>query len=106
MSLIGTEQPQFTGYADGRMKARVSQPSVGEHEYLTPQHLWGDVERGNPLPYTLPPEQQLEVGMDRRTWRLEIVADPDTDAEIGAPLTLDFETLLQLGNQHGVRQLK
>jgi DMSO/TMAO reductase YedYZ molybdopterin-dependent catalytic subunit len=100
------QEPVFTGTADGRMKARVSQPSVGEHDYLTPQHLWGDVERGNPLPYTLPPERRLEVGMEPQTWQLQIVADPDTDAEIGAPLTIDFDTLLKLGEQHGVRLLK
>src|SRR5256714_7037850 len=91
---------------EGRPRALVTQPRIGVHGYLTPQHLWGDVERGNPLPYTLPPEQRRKVGMDRQTWRLEIVADPNTDTEIGAPLTIDFETLLQLGNNHGVRQLK
>jgi DMSO/TMAO reductase YedYZ molybdopterin-dependent catalytic subunit len=105
-------EPFFTGYADGRMRARANWPVIAEHGYLTPQDRWGDVERGNPLPYTLPPERRLAVGMERQTWRLEIVADPETDAEVAAPLSIehgtaiDFDALLQLGVEHGVRLLK
>ena len=105
-------EPFFTGYADGRMRARSISPVIAEHGYLTPQDRWGDVERGNPLPYTLPPERRLEVGMERQTWRLEVVADPETDAEVAAPLSIangtaiDFDGLLRLGAEHGVRLLK
>jgi DMSO/TMAO reductase YedYZ molybdopterin-dependent catalytic subunit len=106
------QEPVFTGYTDGRLRAHASQPIIAEHGYLTPQHAWGDVERGNPLPYTMPLEQRRAVGLERETWQLEIVADPETDAEVSAPLTreqgtaIDFETLLRLGAEHGVRLLK
>jgi DMSO/TMAO reductase YedYZ molybdopterin-dependent catalytic subunit len=76
------------------------------HGFLTPQAEWGDVERGNPLPYTLPPEERRRVGLERETWRLEVVADPDSNSIVEAPFGLDFEQLLELGKEHGVRFLK
>ncbi len=97
---------------DGHPRALVTQPRIGVHGYLTPQNLWGDVERGNPLPYTLPPERQREVGLDRETWRLEVLADPDGNTELEVPLSrehgtaLGFGGLLRLGREHGVRYLK
>jgi DMSO/TMAO reductase YedYZ molybdopterin-dependent catalytic subunit len=101
------EQPFFTGQlADGRIGARVETPTIAEHGYLTPQPQWGVVERGNPLPYTLAPEIRREIGLDPETWRLDVAADPDTDAEIEAPLSLDFATLLEIGKREGVRLLK
>jgi len=105
-------EPFFTGTIDGRIRARASQPVIAQHGYLTPQDRWGVVERGNPLPYTLPPEQRLAVGLEPTTWQLEVVADAETDAEVAAPLTkaagtaLDFERLLRIGVDHGVRILK
>jgi DMSO/TMAO reductase YedYZ molybdopterin-dependent catalytic subunit len=101
-----TEAPVFTGYNEGRMGARVTTPVIGVHDYLTPQAEWGDVERGNPIPYTLPPERRREVGLERETWRLDITADPETDAEIEAPLRIDFDQLLAIGQEHGARVLK
>jgi DMSO/TMAO reductase YedYZ molybdopterin-dependent catalytic subunit len=91
---------------DGRIKALATQPRVGLHGYLTPQAEWGDVERGNPLPYTLPPETRKRIGLEPETWRLQIVADPDSNSIVEAPFTLDFGQLLELGKQHGVRFLK
>jgi DMSO/TMAO reductase YedYZ molybdopterin-dependent catalytic subunit len=97
---------------DGRPRARASQPQIGVHGFLTPQDEWGDVERGNPLPYTLPPEKRWAVGLERETWRLEVVADPASNSQLEAPLSrelgtaLDFDGLLKLGREHGVRYLK
>jgi DMSO/TMAO reductase YedYZ molybdopterin-dependent catalytic subunit len=107
-----TQGPVFTGYVDGRTKARGSQTVIAQHGYLTPQDQWGDVERGNPLPYTMAPDERLAAGLERQTWFLEIVADPETDAEVAAPMTraagtaIDFDTLLRIGDEHGVRILK
>ena len=50
------EEPFFTGYVDGRLRARANVTEIAQHGYLTPEAQWGDVERGNPLPYTLPPD--------------------------------------------------
>jgi DMSO/TMAO reductase YedYZ molybdopterin-dependent catalytic subunit len=102
-----------TGVAgDGRPRSLWTQPTIGVHGFLTPQAEWGDVERGNPLPYTLPPERRREVGLERESWRLEVVADPASNSQLEAPLSkelgtaLDFEGLLNLGREHGVRYLK
>ncbi|MCA1644122.1 MAG: hypothetical protein LC797_01210, partial [Chloroflexi bacterium] len=97
---------------DGRPRALWNQPKIGLHGYLTPQSEWGDVERGNPLPYTLPPQVRRDVGLDRATWQLEVVADSASNSVVDAPLAkelgtaLDFEGLLKLGRAHGVRYLK
>src|SRR5829696_1380778 len=106
-------QTVSTGVAgDGRPRSLWTQPTIGVHGFLMPQAEWGDVERGNPLPYTLPPERRREVGLERETWRLEVVADPASNSELEAPLSrdggtaLDFEGLLRLGREHGVRYLK
>jgi DMSO/TMAO reductase YedYZ molybdopterin-dependent catalytic subunit len=101
------EQPTFTGVQpDGRTGVRVATPIIAENGYLTPQSKWGVVARGNPLPYTLPIETRRAVGLERETCRLEIVADAETDAEIEAPLSIDFDSLVELGRTHGVRVLK
>jgi DMSO/TMAO reductase YedYZ molybdopterin-dependent catalytic subunit len=91
---------------EGTPKALVTNPQIGLHGFLTPQDKWGDVERGNPLPYTLPPETRRQVGLERETWQLAITADPDSNSIVEAPFSIDFDQLLQLGKQHGVQYLK
>ncbi|MBX7072320.1 MAG: molybdopterin-dependent oxidoreductase [Pirellulales bacterium] len=77
--------------------------------YLTPDELFGDVSRGDPVPHSLPVEKKAEVGMTRDTWRLEVIADPDHPVRLRNPLTkenkraLDFNGLLALGEKHAVR---
>src|SRR5262249_46983094 len=110
---VDSDQTVSSGVGDdGRPRALASQPKIGLHGHLTPQAEWGDVERGNPLPYTLPPERRRAVGLERETWQLEVLADPVSNAVVEAPLSkekgtaLDFEGLLKLGKVHGVRYLK
>lgn len=107
--------PISTGYnEDGTMSAMVEIPpdTIAGMGYLTPQDEFGDVERGNPLPYTLPLERRREVRLERETWRLEVVADSASDTKLDRPLSiaagtaLDFEGLLKLGEQYGVQYLK
>lgn len=76
--------PISTGFRDGRNRARVMVPpgTIAPFGYLTPQDQFGDVERGNPLPYTLAPDQRRAVGLERETWQLEVVADPESDTKI------------------------
>lgn len=42
--------------------------SIASFGYLTPEEEFGDVERGNPLPYTLDPQRRREIGLERETW--------------------------------------
>lgn len=85
---------------------------VAKLEYLTPIEKFGTVERGNPLPHTLPEEKRREVGLERETWRLEVVTDPESDSKIEQPLTkeadtaLDWAGLMKLAENHAVRYIK
>ena len=81
-------------------------------EYLTRPEDFGTVERGDPLPYKHPREKRLAVGLERETWKLEVVPDLETDAEVEEPLSkvmgtaLDFASLMKLAETRAVRYLK
>jgi DMSO/TMAO reductase YedYZ molybdopterin-dependent catalytic subunit len=86
--------------------------SIASFGYLTPEEEFGDVERGNPLPYTLDAARRREIGLERETWTLEVVADPESNAKIEQPLSqalgtaITFDALVELGKVHGVQYLK
>ena len=77
--------------------------------YFSKPSSFTDVSRGRPVPHTLSDEKKRAVGLTRDTWKAEVVADPDSPATLGKPLTakdgtaLDFKTLLKLGEKHAVR---
>ena len=85
---------------------------VKDLEYLTAQADFRTVERGNPLPYTLPPEKLTAAGLTRESWRLEVIADPESNAQLEKPLSLadktalTFEALMELSKKHSVSFLK
>jgi len=85
---------------------------IAELEYLTPPLEFRSVERGNPLPYKLPPEKRREVGMERETWKLEVVPDKDTPAIVRNPLSVEsgnpftFDDLMKMARTRAVRFLK
>jgi hypothetical protein len=109
------EAPFYTGdMSVGRVGVRVEghTRSIAPHGFLTPQDAFGVVERGNPLPYTLPHSRRHEIGMERETWSLDVIADPDSNTKIERPLSaehgtaISFEDLLGLGETHGVQFMK
>src|SRR4051794_40816080 len=111
----GEDAPFFTGdMSVGRVGVRydAAPDSIFSYGFLTPQDEFGVVERGNPLPYTLPLARKREIGMVRETWTLEIVADPESDTKIEQPYSADlgtaltFDDLLRLGKTHGVQFMK
>jgi DMSO/TMAO reductase YedYZ molybdopterin-dependent catalytic subunit len=81
-------------------------------EYLTPESEFRNVERGKPIPSTLPPARLKEVGLTRESWKLEVVSDPAAPAKIRNPLSkeaataLDWNGLMRLAEKHAVRFLK
>ena len=91
---------------------------LSEKAFLTPQGEFYNVERGDPLPYKLPHEKRLEVGLERETWRLEIFADPKDEEKTGKPCRLKnpmtvaggnaftFDDLMALAQTKAVRYLK
>ena len=80
--------------------------------YLTPQADFQTVERGTPVPHTLPLEKRLEVGIERDTWQLEVLADPASNSKLQRPLSkerntaLNFEALMKLAETKAARYLK
>ena len=86
--------------------------AIRQLEYLTRSEKFTIVSRGNPRPDQLPPDKRLAVGLDPQTWMLEVVADPESDAQIENPLTrergtaLDWAGLMKLAETSAVRFLK
>lgn len=93
--------------ADDRLAAAVS-----ELEYLTPPADFGTVERGDPLPYTLPREKRLALGLERETWKLDVVADPESDSVLENPMSaaagnvFTWNDLMELAKTRAVRFMK
>ena len=85
---------------------------VKDLEYLTAQAAFRTVERGSPLPYKLPPEKLKAAGLTRESWRLEVIADPESNAKLESPLSLaddtalTFESLMELSRNHSISFLK
>jgi DMSO/TMAO reductase YedYZ molybdopterin-dependent catalytic subunit len=86
--------------------------AIARLEYFTPPDDFGTVERGNPLPYTHPEEKLREVGLTRETWKLDVLADAESNAKIENSLSreggtaLDWKALMKLAETRAVRYLK
>lgn len=97
-------------------KSQAAAPELAEPianlKYLTPPEEFQTVERGNPYPYTHPPDKLLEIGLVRETWKLEVVPDVESKAKVEKPLSkelgtaLDFQSLMKLAEKHAVKFLK
>ena len=91
---------------------RLLAEAIARLEYLTPEAKFAGGGRGNPPPYELTPIQRREAGLDRETWQLEVVADPESDVKIEGPLSkelgtaLDWPGLMALAKKHAVRYMK
>lgn len=85
---------------------------VAELTYLTPSEKFRNVERHRPLPYKRPLEERLELGLERKTWKLEVIPDPESNSRVGKPLSkadgtaFDFPSLMKLAETKAVRFLK
>ncbi|NUQ62386.1 MAG: molybdopterin-dependent oxidoreductase [Pirellulales bacterium] len=91
---------------------RLLSEAIAQLEYLTPEEKFAGGGRGNPPPFKLTPEQRREAGLDRETWQLEVIADPESDVQIENPLSkqlgtaLDWAGLMALAEKHAVRYMK
>ena len=97
---------------DGEDDARgLLRDAVSKLEYLTREEDFISYGRGEPPPYELPPEKLRDVGLARETWQLEVVADPESNAQVERPLSkatgtaLDWDGLMKLAEKHAVRFL-
>lgn len=79
--------------------------------YLTPPEAFREFGREKPRVDSLAPERLREAGLDRETWRLEVVPDPESNAQVANPLSrergtaLDWAGLMRLAETRAVRFL-
>ncbi len=95
---------------EGRHKTnRLLTEAIAELEYLTSEENFATYGRGDPPPHKLPPEKLREVGLLRETWQLEVLPDPESNAEVERPLSkalgtaLSWDGLMNLAEKHAVR---
>jgi DMSO/TMAO reductase YedYZ molybdopterin-dependent catalytic subunit len=80
-------------------------------EYLTREENFVNVGRGNPPPHELSLERRRPAGLTPETWRLEVVPDSDSDAQVERPMlkeqgnALTWEQLMSLAEKRAVRFL-
>jgi len=101
----------------GALAADAPQPNpalaeaISRLRYLTPPDAFREFEREKPRVDSLPPEKLREAGLDRESWRLEVVPDPQSNPQVGNPLSrergtaLDWAGLMRLGETRSVRFL-
>jgi DMSO/TMAO reductase YedYZ molybdopterin-dependent catalytic subunit len=93
------------------LKDPVIVKAISELEYLTPAEKFTVQRRGTPVLSEIPEEKLASIGLTRETWKLEIVQDPESNSEIGNPLTIekgnaiDWQMLMELAKTHSVRFL-
>ena len=96
---------------DKTTDARLAE-AIAQLGYLTPPEEFSTVERGYPLPYTLPDEKLREAGLTRETWSLEVVPDEEVSPKVENPLSkergtaLNWSGLMKLAETKAVRFLK
>ena len=80
-------------------------------EYLTREENFVNVGRGTPPPHELSLERRRAAGLTPETWRLEVVPDSDSDAQVERPISkeqgnaLTWEQLMTLAEKRAVRFL-
>jgi DMSO/TMAO reductase YedYZ molybdopterin-dependent catalytic subunit len=85
--------------------------AISKLEYLTKEENFINYGRGDPPPHTLGAEKLREVGLVPETWQLEVLPDPESNAEVERPLSkaagtaLDWAGLMKLAETRAVRYL-
>ncbi len=92
------------GLVAGTARAAAPPDGVPARPYLTPAKDFADVSRGSPVPHSLKGDALVKAGLTPATWKLDITAEDK--ATFRKPLSLDFKSLLRLGEKHGVKFLK
>jgi len=92
-------------------KASAGAEAAADLEYLTRDENFFNVGRGKPPPHELSEEKRRAVGLTRETWQLEVVPDPESNAQVERPLSKEkgnaftWEQLMSLAEKKAVRFL-
>lgn len=93
------------------LKDPVLAKAISELEYLTPAEKFIVQRRGTPVLTEIAEEKLASIGLTRETWKLEILQDPESNSEIGNPLTrergnaIDWDMLMKHSEKNAVRFL-
>ena len=85
--------------------------AISELEYLTPANKFIVQRRGKPVLTEITHEKLAAIGLTRETWKLEILPDPESNSELGSPLSkekgnaIGWSDLMNLAEKHAVRFL-
>ena len=85
--------------------------AISELEYLTPADKFIVQRRGQPVLSEIPADKLAAIGLTQETWKLEILTDPESNSEIGNPLTrekgnaIGWPDLMKLADTRAVRFL-
>ena len=96
---------------DRRLNDPVLARAINELEYLTPADKFIVQRRGTPVLTEIPAEKLPAIGLTRETWKMEIIPDPESNSELGNPLTkergtaIDWEKLMKAAEKNPVRFL-
>ncbi len=96
---------------DKALKDPILTKAISELEYLTPANKFIVQRRGMPVLSEIPVETLPAIGLTRETWKLEILPDPESNSELGNPLTkekgnaIGWENLMKIAEKHAVRFL-
>ncbi len=83
--------------------------AVSTLEYLTQDEDFINFGRGDPPPHTLPEDRLRAEGLVQDTWQLEVIPDPDSNAQVERPMTraagtaLDWPGLMTMAKDKAVR---
>ena len=100
--------PLWAGEQEGHAE-RLLNEALSNLEYLTPEEEFLTYGRGKPPPHKLPLQKRREVGLTRETWQMEVLPDPESNANVERPLSkalgtaLNWDGLMQLAERHAVR---
>jgi hypothetical protein len=85
--------------------------AISELEYLTSADKFIVQRRGDPVLTEIPTAKLPSIGLTRETWKLEIMADRESNTELGNPRTrekgnaIDWSDLMKFADKHVVRYL-
>lgn len=85
---------------------------VEGQSYLTPSGDFRNVERHPPFPYQLPLKERRAHGLERVTWKLEVLPDPESNSRLRSELSVKegtavtFSDLMKMADRSAVRYLK
>ena len=100
-----------TKIQDKLLKNPIVANAILDLEYLTPADKFIVQRRGKPVLTEISSDKLAAIGLTRETWNLEIIPDPESNAEIGNPLSkekgnaFNWEDLMKLAEKHAVRFL-